>query len=141
MLCNLILLFGKQKNKYEKEIRYRSTGDAQVYRDILQFGLRHGAISLADTVSDLYDAALKDRSRRTHNTGQRAYFSFVLAALRNTAPLYPFKRGTLNTTELYLAFFMASLVLKPTITSASTVLGYETHCKYLFRAEGCDPSV
>ena len=129
-----------KKNTYEKESRYRSAGDAQVYRDIAQFGLRHGATGLADTVSDLYDAALKDSSRRTYNTGQRAYFSFVLESLRNTAPLYPFRGGTLNTTELYLAFFMASLVLKPTISSASTVLGYETHCKYLFRAEGCDPS-
>ena len=112
----------------------------QVYSDILEFGYNHGATGLAETVSDLYDAALKDSSRRTYNTGQRAYFSFVLTALRNTAPLYPFRRGTLNRTELYLAFFMASLVLKPSISSASTVLGYETHCKYLFRTEGCDPS-
>ena len=41
--------------------------------------------------------------------------------------------------ELRLAFFMASLVLKPTINSASTILGYETHVKFLFRAQGCDP--
>ena len=34
---------------------------------------------------------------------------------------------------------MASLVLKPTISASATILGYETHVKYLFRSQGCDP--
>ena len=40
-------------------------------------------------------------------------------------------------TELNLAFFMAFLLLEPSITKATTILAYETHVKYLFRAEGC----
>ena len=35
---------------------------------------------------------------------------------------------------------MAFLILKPTITKASTILNYETHVKYHFREQGCHPS-
>ena len=35
---------------------------------------------------------------------------------------------------------MAYLVLQPTITAASTILGYEGHVKYKFRENGCEPS-
>ena len=34
---------------------------------------------------------------------------------------------------------MASLVLKATIKAGTTILNYETHTKYLFRSEGCEP--
>ena len=33
---------------------------------------------------------------------------------------------------------MASLLLKGSITSANTILSYETHVKYMFREEGCE---
>ena len=111
-----------------------------MHLDLYKFGAYHNKLGLAGTVVDLYDAPLKDSSRKTYSTGQRAYFSFVANTLRSTAPILPFRSESLNATELYLSFFMASLVLKTTISSASTVLGYETHCKYLFRTEGCDPS-
>ena len=45
----------------------------------------------------------------------------------------------LNRTELYLAFYMAYLILKPSITKESTILAYEGHVKYLFRQQGCSP--
>ena len=35
---------------------------------------------------------------------------------------------------------MAHLVLDPRISSSNTILGYETHVKYMFREEGCDPA-
>ena len=43
----------------------------------------------------------------------------------------------LSRTELYLAFYIAYLVLKPTIKKGSTILAYEGHVKYLFREQGC----
>ena len=110
-----------------------------MYQDIAEFGTFHNLPGLSETVSDLYDAALKDSSRRTYKTGQKAYVEFVTTNLRKTAPLFPFRPSKLNSTELYLAFFMASLVMKPTISSASTIFGYACHCKYWFRSEGCDP--
>ena len=51
--------------------------------------------------------------------------------------MFPFQRRTLTETELNLAFFMAFLLLEPKITAASTILGYETHVKYMFKEEGC----
>ena len=36
---------------------------------------------------------------------------------------------------------MAFLLLEPTITKATTILGFETYVKYLFRAEGCPVNV
>ena len=50
---------------------------------------------------------------------------------------FPFHRRYLPETELNLAFFMAFLLLEPSITKATTILNYETHVKYLFRTEGC----
>ena len=35
---------------------------------------------------------------------------------------------------------MAHLVLDPHISSSNTILGYETHVKYMFREQGCDPT-
>ena len=34
---------------------------------------------------------------------------------------------------------MAWLLLQPSISSASTILGYEVHTKYMFKEWGCDP--
>ena len=53
--------------------------------------------------------------------------------------LLPFKPVGLNMTELHLSFYIAYLVLRPTITTASTILGYVTHVKYYFREHGCKP--
>ena len=83
----------------------------------------------------MYDAALRESTRRTYRTGQRAYDRFV-QDIKN-GEYYPFHQRTLSETELNLAFFMASLLMKPSINSASTILGYETHVKYAFREEGC----
>ena len=93
---------------------------------------------LAEIVNDLYDAALKQSSKRTYKTGQRAYFRF-LKELPATVSVYPFPRQRLQRTELMLAFYMAWNLIRPTISASSTVLGYETHVKYLFRSEGCHP--
>ena len=87
----------------------------------------------------MYDAALKTSSQRTYKTGQNAYKRFLQLLPQTSAAVYPFRRRSISETELRLAFFMASLVLKPTISASSTILGYETHVKYLFRSEGCEP--
>ena len=90
---------------------------------------------LADVVMDLFDAALQPSSRRTYKTGQRAYMRFLRTI--HDGSVFPFQRRTLTETELNLAFFMAFLLLEPKITAASTILGYETHVKYMFKEEGC----
>ena len=54
--------------------------------------------------------------------------------------MFPFQRTYLNFTELHLAFFMAHLVLQPSIKAGSTISGYLVHVKYGFREAGCDPS-
>ena len=90
---------------------------------------------LAEVVIDLYDAALKESSRRTYRTGQRAYDKFITTM--EFGVYYPFMPTTLTDTELNLAFYMASLLLKPSITTAGTILGYECHVKNAFRENGC----
>ena len=100
-----------------------------------QFGTVHKVPHLAEVVLDLYDAALKASSKKTYGTGQRAYGRFI-RTLAEAAHL-PFLSRQLNQTELTLAFFMAHLVLKPTIKVGTTILNYETHVKYYFREEGC----
>ena len=92
----------------------------------------------------LYDAALQKSSQRTYQTGQRAYLRFA-AEIVGDRPLklhylQPFTQRPLSKTELSLAFFIAYLVLHPTITSPATILGYTTHVKYKFRENGCDPA-
>ena len=67
-------------------------------------------------------------SRKTYNTGQKAYKRFI-KTLRE-GDMLPFRRRHLAKTELTLAFFMANLLLKPTINVGTTILGYETHVKY-----------
>ena len=100
-----------------------------------QFGNCHAAPELAEVVMSLFRAALQPSSQRTYRTGQRAYNRF-LNTIRGGRQ-FPFNRRTLSMTELNLAFFMAFLILEPSITKASTILGYETHVKYLFKTEGC----
>ena len=53
---------------------------------------------------------------------------------------FPFQRQCLRKTELTIAFFMAHLLLRPTIKKASTILCYESHVKSWFRKEGCHPA-
>ena len=84
---------------------------------------------------DIYHAALRDSSRTTYGTGQKAFGRF-LETLKGGVR-FPFKQLELNGTELNLAFYMAFLLLEPTINKATTILGYETHVKYWFRTEGC----
>ena len=86
-------------------------------------------------VIDLFQAALRPSSQTTYKTGQRAYSRFLQSMQGGV--YFPFKRRILPETELNLAFFMAFLLLEPSINKASTILNYETHVKYLFRAEGC----
>ena len=78
---------------------------------------------------DLYDSAIQDSTRNQYKTGQRAYIRFA-TGIDMKGALFPFPRKNLRHTELTLAFFMAYLVLKPTIKKASTILNYETHVKY-----------
>ena len=103
-----------------------------------RFGESLQRVDLAEVVIHLYDAALASSSRRTYRTGQRAYLNFM-QEVGNKASLRPFSQSELGKTELSLAFFIAFLVLKPSITSASTILGYEGHVKYMFREDGCEP--
>ena len=103
-----------------------------------RFGVSIQRVDFAEIVVHLYDAALSSSSRRTYRTGQRAYLSFI-QEVGKKGSLRPFTRCELGKTEMSLAFFIAYLVLKPTITSASTILGYEGHVKYMFREDGCDP--
>ena len=90
-------------------------------------------------VLDLYDAALRASSRNTYRTGQRAYDRFMvcLAAGRH----FPFEPQDLSEAELNLAFFMAFLLLEPRITTAGTILNYESHVKFRFQEEGCPEEV
>ena len=93
---------------------------------------------MGDVVIDLYDSSLEESSRSQYATGQRAYLRFILSVPATEYTL-PFPQTPLRETELSLAFFMASMVLKPTIKVASTILNYETHVKWMFRKEGCHP--
>ena len=108
-----------------------------------QFGDKIRRTDLAEIVSDLWDAALEVSSQRTYRTGQRAYLKFIstLDQSIHHAARFPFQRYKLNDTELYLAFFMAHLVLQPSIKVGSTIAGYVGHVKYGFREAGCDPLV
>ena len=99
-----------------------------VEKCVIDFGRIIGRLNLADIVIDLYDAALRESSRNQYRTGQRAYLRFV-SGLRSNGYLLPFSRTRLTKTELTLAFFIASLVLRPSITKAATILNYETHVK------------
>ena len=93
---------------------------------------------MADIVDNLYDASICVSSRKTYGTGQRAYFRFA-EEINSREALLLFLPDSLSDTELHLAFYMAFLILKPTITKASTILGYENHVKYYFLENGCDP--
>ena len=100
-----------------------------------QFGINHAVPELTEVVMSLFHAALQPSSQRTYRTGQRAYYRFLETIQGGRR--FPFKRRILPETELNLAFFMAFLLLEPSINKASTILGYETHVKYLFKSEGC----
>ena len=100
-----------------------------------KFGREHRVEHLAEVVLDVYDAAIKLSTKRTYNTGQKAYVRFITSI--HNGRLFPFQSCQLGQTELNLAFFMASLLLKPSITVGTTIVGYESHVKYWFRAEGC----
>ena len=78
------------------------------------------------------------RKHLGHSTGQeRAYLRFINEIPRRGC-LLPFSRVRLRKTDLLLAFFMASLVLRPLIKKAATILNYETHVKWWYR-KGCHP--
>ena len=110
-------------------------GESYIAFVVHQFDSDHGVPELAEVVMSLFHASLQPSSQRTYRTGQRAYSRF-LNTIRG-GDRFPFNHRTLSTTELNLAFFMAFLILEPSITKASTILGYETHVKYLFKTEGC----
>ena len=95
---------------------------------ITNFGRAKHVPHLAEVVIDLYDASLKTSSKNTYKTGQRAYFRFIQEM--NDGIMFPFESRTLSETELNLAFFMASLILRPTIAVGSTIASYVTHVKY-----------
>ena len=99
-----------------------------VEKCVHRFGAEHRAPHIAKVVLDFYEAALKASSQRTYRTGQRAYHRFV-ESLYDPSEL-PFVGQQLNETELTLAFFMAHLLLKPTMSVGTTILNYESHVKY-----------
>ena len=101
---------------------------SKIERDILEFGRHIKRVDLAGIVIDLYDSALQESSRKQYGTGQRAYLRFT-SGIPVPGCFLPFPRRQLQKTELMLSFFMASLLLKPSISRASTILSYETHVK------------
>ena len=105
-----------------------NTPPSRVERDVIAFGRKIGRLDLADLVIDLYDSALQESSQRTYGTGQRAYVRFM-NEINLPGMMWPFRVYKLSATELTLAFFMASLIMRPIITRASTILSYETHVK------------
>ena len=94
-----------------------------VEKCVIDFGRSIGKLNLADIVIDLYDAALQESSHKQYGTGQRAYLRFV-TGVHTSGYLLPFPRTRLHKTELTLAFFIASLVVRPSITKAATILGH-----------------
>ena len=110
--------------------------ESHIVRAVREFGGRQQIEWLAEVVIDLYEASLREATRRTYKTGQRAYNRFITSLAHGVQ--FPFQRTTLTDTELNLAFYMADLLLKPKITSAGTILNYETHVKSLFIEEGCE---
>ena len=107
-------------------------------QQILEHGRRIKNVALAGVVIDLYDAAIQESSRRQYGTGQRAYLRFT-RDVEVPFGFLPFAKNSLSVTELTLAFYMAYLLLRPKILKASTILNYETHVKWWFRREGCQP--
>ena len=83
----------------------------------------------------MFDASLRASTRKTYKTGQKAYDRFILDLAQGVR--FPFQHVTISDTKLNLAFYLANLLLRPTITSANTILGYESHVKSLFLEEGC----
>ena len=75
---------------------------------------------------DLYESAIQESSRKQYGSGQQAYLRFT-SGIPAPGYLLPFPPKQLQRTELMLAFFIASLFLKPSITRATTILAYETH--------------
>ena len=110
-----------------------------ITKAVLEFGKRQAAEDLAEVVLDLFDASLRASTKRTYKTGQRAYDHFVRTLSQGVR--FPFQNVPLSETELNLAFYMAHLLLRPTIKSAKTILGYETNVKSLFLEEGCGEHV
>ena len=102
---------------------------------VWEFAWRHKVPHLAGAVMDIYEAAIMESSRKTYGTGQRAYCRFLTTL--SAGIRFPFLKRDLGKTELNLAFYMAFLLLEPTINQASTILNYENHVKYWFRTEGC----
>ena len=113
-------------------------GTSWVKQRVWEFGNIIKKPFIAEVVCSLYDAALQETSQKTYKTGQRAYMRFAKEVWGSDPPT-PFRSRCLSPTELHLAFFMAWLLLQPTISSASTILGYEVHAKYMFKEQGCDP--
>ena len=137
---NIDLVFLVSFPKYKFQLHKPAIGGSQnllisdpmflshIERDIIAFGRTVKRLDLATVVIDLYDSALQESSRMQYRTGQRAYMRFV-NGIDLPGYLLPFPRTKLKKTELTLAFFMASLLLKPSIKRAATILGYETHVK------------
>ena len=99
-----------------------------IERCVMRYGLEHRVPQIAEVVLDVYHAAIKISTRTTYNTGQRAYRRFIDTLYMGVR--FPFQRRELSITELNLAFFMAHLLLKPSISVGSTIINYETHVKY-----------
>ena len=89
---------------------------------VTNFGNAHAVPHLAEVVMELFRAALRPSSERTYRTGQRAYSRFINSM--RSGKYFPFHGRYLPKTELNLAFFMAFLLLEPTITKATTILSY-----------------
>ena len=120
----------KNNNKTSLVPSFRS----RVRKNIESFGAEINRPDLAEIVEHLYDSALQESSKKTYGTGQRAYFRFV-QELKKEKAYVPFLPKNLSRTELYLAFYIAYLVLKPTVNKATTILAYEGHVKYFFREQ------
>ena len=72
---------------------------------VRRFGRWQGAQHLSEVVLDLYDASLRESTRKTYKTGQRAYDRFL--ATLNHGVRFPFLQTVITETELDLAFYLA----------------------------------
>ena len=101
----------------------------------LRYGERIGSSTLAEAVIYFYHNAWTASTTSTYTTGQRRWQQFT-SIFRGISP-FPHPRAALQEFELALAFFAAHLALQPTITRDTTVAGFLSHVRTLWRRNRC----
>ena len=109
---------------YSLQSRYSGV-QTRLRSDIENFCNEIGRLDLAEIVEHPIRRGLKRfvKKEKTYKTGQREYFRFAEEVNKDDAHV-PFLPESLSRMELYLAFYIAYLVLRPIITKGSTILAY-----------------